>query len=218
MFQDSVEVHIPIQLELPEESTTTRLEPVKLSSEERDTNKHVSFRNEKHIIIGNGMGMGNEQTLNNHQCDVCSEDHFTMTDFRPHKDIIDQLHSFRLLSNNMRQYFNMRQSRLEADYDLNFFREEDNDIGHICHHHHPHHHHCHHHQDSPEVEHYVTTGTEPRHVIEVHHTEKREDTFDHSVCQSMHMDSGRDTPNRRKASVTNLMFMRVVDGNLITSI
>lgn len=217
MFQDSVEVHIPIQLEFPEEPATTRLVPgnhkaVEPSSEERE-NQHASFRNEKHIIIGNAVDN------QHHQCDVCNEDHFTLTSFRPHKDIIDQLHSFRLLSNNMRQYFNMRQSRLETDYDLNFFREEGEDIDQICHHHHlpNHHHHCLHHPALHEIESFEMSGG-PKHMIEVHHSDQSRDTLNHSVYQRMHVDSGRDSPNRRRASVTNLMYMRVVDGNLITSI
>ena len=129
----------------------------------------------------------------------------------------------------MRQYFNQRVTRFETDYDLNFFREQEGeDCHHNCHHHH-HHHRVY--RPSVEVVPHLTGGI-PR-GVEVQRVEQTERTLNHSIYQNLTVNNGHSSqhlqrvanvqvssemPNRRKTSVTNLMFMRVVDGNLITSI
>ncbi len=180
------------------------------SSEEYEQDR---FHNEKQIML-----------------DQNPNDYFTLTGFREQQDLngefINQLASFRMLSNNMRQYFNQRLSKFETDFDLNFFKEDDIDYDTVE-------------FQIPteskviEIEH----NTVPHHIIRVEHSDadcnmnmiKNDCIFHnyqvnsesnnlHNVHQRFQAVQMNGTSRQRKSSVTNLMYMRVVDGNIITSI
>ncbi len=186
---------------------------IQISPEEH--NQHERFINEKQIMF------------DHHQ-----NNDFTLTGFQENQnsneEFVNQLASFRMLSNNMRQYFNQRMSKFETDFDLNFYKEDD--------------------YDYDRVEYQIPSETKvieiqhhtvPHHVIRVQHSDvdcnmkmnmTRNDCIFHNFQLNTECDNFQNvhqriqairmngTSRQRKSSVTNLMYMRVVDGNIITSI
>ena len=240
-FQETIEIHIPIQLTVLEEYHLVPIKPRSISPEERE-HSDMRFRNEKQIMV-------DEQHQNNYNNN--NANNFTMSGFQQNQDFNgqfnNQLASFRMLSNNMRQYFDQRLNRFETDFDLNFFKDEENNFDMIEgsdqeHHNHPDHQFNLSEPRMIEVEPYHTV---PHHVIHVDHTgadhnsmmnnmvqnggcqifhnyqvnSENNNSFHHQRIQAAVLVNGSANNNRqRKSSVTNLMYVRVVDGNIITSI
>ena len=189
--------------------------PMKLTSEERDLDDDQEmYRNEKQIMITHDQSPQPKE--------VHAYNQFSMGDFDDqHNDLngylINQLHSFRVASNNMRQYMNQRMNRLENNFDMNFYRDDEDHLNEQ-------------HYEPIEVEHYPQRVEE----IRVDHITGNSDSFNNcsifhnvqsttsqnlqNIQQVQSVQVSDSSNNRRKSSVTNLMFMRVVDGNIITSI
>ena len=180
-FHETIELHIPIQLQVPEEDY--QLIPIKLNH-----NCDETFRNEKQIMISHNP--------------VSQNDGFMLDGFSQNLDehFENHLDSLRELSLNMRQYFDERLNQFENG--MNFL-----------------HHQC----DSPML-YELAPVQQQQHVIQVNHGEQsrgaelmRQNFFPPTTA-NIEFGHNEQTVMRRKSSVTNLMYMRVVDGNLISSI
>lgn len=210
MFQEIVEVHIPIQLRIPQE-----YQPLSMQVYSDEQDREDRFRNEKAIMINNNYHNSERNDLMHEQN---HNGHFAISEFHQNfnQQFLDQLNSFRTLSNNMREYFNHRMNRFDTEFDLNFFNDNETistqDYNR---------------QNIIEVEHYPSNESN---IHNEHHQENNpidscslmQNVKVNKSCniqgvqsvQSIEMNGSRG----RKASVTNLMYMQVLNGNIITSV